>query len=78
MLTVGVILGCETVTDPPKESGSTITVAVIGVPGHPLAIGVIVKVAVCCVVVVFVRIPVMFPAPFSNPVIVVVLFLVQL
>ena len=57
----------------------TSTVAVMGVPVHPLAVGVMVKVTVAGTVVVFVRFPVMLlpDPPAAIPVIVVVLFLVQ-
>lgn len=57
----------------------TITVAVTGVPGQPLAVGVIVKVTVCWAVVVFVSVPLIFPEPLAAmPVTFTVLFLVQL
>ena len=57
----------------------TITVAVIGVPGQPLAVGVIVKVTVTGPPVVLVSIPAIFPAPEAGiPVAVAVLSLVQL
>ena len=57
----------------------TSTVAVMGVPVHPLAVGVMVKVTVAGTAVVFVRFPVMLlPDPLAAmPVIVAVLFLVQ-
>jgi hypothetical protein len=45
--------------------GFTITVAVIGVPTQPLAIGVIVKVTVTGAVVVLVSVPLIFPLPFA-------------
>jgi len=58
--------------------GLTSTVAVIGVPGHPLAVGVIVKVTVIGANVVLVRFPLIFPLPLAAmPVTVAVLFLVQ-
>lgn len=57
----------------------TITVAVIGVPGQPLADGVIVKVTVTGDVVVLVNVPLMLPVPLAAiPVAVAVLFRVQL
>jgi hypothetical protein len=55
------------------------TVAVIGVPKQPPAVGVIVKVTVIGAPVVFVNVPAISPAPFAAiPVTVAVLFLVQL
>ena len=57
----------------------TNTVAVIGAPTHPLAVGVIVNVTVTGDAVVLVNAPVMLPDPLAAiPVIVAVLFLVQL
>ena len=59
--------------------GFTSTVAVIGVPGHPLAVGVIVKVTVTGALVVLVSVPLMLPLPLAAmPVTVAVLSLVQL
>jgi len=59
--------------------GFTITVAVIGVPGQPLAIGVMVKVTVTGVVTLLVNVPLMFPLPLAaTPATVVKLSLVQL
>ena len=59
--------------------GFTNTVAVTGVPAHPLAAGVIVKVTVAGAVVVFVSVPLIFPVPLAAmPVAVVVLLRVQL
>ena len=59
--------------------GLTITVAVIGVPVHPLADGVIVKVTVTGAVVVLVSVPVILPVPLAAiPVTAVVLSRVQL
>ena len=56
----------------------TSTVAVIGAPVHPLAVGVMVNVTVIGIAVVFVKAPVMLPDPLAAiPVIVAVLFLVQ-
>ena len=58
--------------------GLTTTVAVIGVPGQLLAVGVIVKVTVTGAFVVFVNDPLISPAPLpAIPVTVPVLFLVQ-
>ena len=57
----------------------TSTVAVIGAPVHPLAVGVIVNVTVIGDAVVFVRIPAMLPDPVAAiPVTEAVLSLVQL
>lgn len=57
---------------------STITVAVIGVPAQPLAVGVIVNTTVCWPVVVLVRVPLILPVPFAAiPVTLTVLFLVH-
>ena len=59
--------------------GFTSTVAVTGVPGQPLAAGVIVKVTVIGAVVVFVNAPLISVEPLAAiPVTVPVLFLVQL
>ena len=59
--------------------GFTITVAVIGVPGQPLAVGVIVNVTVTAALVVLVSVPEIFPAPLAAiPVTATVLSLVQL
>ena len=59
--------------------GLTSTVAVIGVPAQPLAVGVMVKVTVTGAVVVFARAPLIFPVPLvAIPVTEAVLFLVQL
>ena len=56
----------------------TITVAVIGAPTQPLAVGVMVKVTVCAAVVVLTNVPVMLPVPDAAiPVTAAVLFLVQ-
>jgi len=58
--------------------GLTPTVALIGVPGHPLAVGVMLNVTVTNALVVLVREPVISPLPFAAiPVTVPVLFLVQ-
>jgi hypothetical protein len=55
------------------------TVAVIEVPGQPLAIGVIVNVTVTGALVMLVNIPLIFPVPLAAmPVSDAVLFLVQL
>jgi hypothetical protein len=57
----------------------TITVAVIGAPGQPLAVGVMVNVTVTAAAVVFTNVPLMLPVPLAAiPVTVAVLFLVQL
>ena len=57
----------------------TSTVAVIGAPAHPLAVGVIVNVTVSGVAVVFVNTPVISPDPLAAiPVTEAVLSLVQL
>ena len=57
----------------------TSTVAVIGVPVQPLAVGVIVKVTVIAEAVVLVSAPLIFPDPLAAiPVTVPVLSLVQL
>ena len=57
----------------------TNTVAVIGVPGQPLAVGVMVKVTVTAELVVLVNTPLISPAPLAAiPVTVAVLSLVQL
>lgn len=59
--------------------GYTKTEAVIGFPKHPFAVGVMVKVTVSEVLVVFVKLPLMSPFPLESiPVTVAVLFLVQL
>ena len=59
--------------------GLTTTVAVMGVPGQPLAVGVIVKVTVIGELVVLVKLPEIFPLPLpAIPVTPVVLSLVQL
>ena len=59
--------------------GFTITVAVIGVPAQPLAVGVMVKVTVTGALVVFVNVPLILPAPLAAiPVTATVLSLIQL
>ena len=59
--------------------GLTTTVAVIGVPGQPLAVGVIVNVTVTGLTVVLINTPLILPLPLAAiPVTVAVLFLVQL
>ena len=59
--------------------GLTNTVAVIGAPGQPLAVGVMVNVAVIGALVVLVRVPEIFPTPLpAIPVTPTVLSLVQL
>jgi hypothetical protein len=58
--------------------GLTRTVALIGVPLQPLAVGVMIKVTVTGALVVFVKFPLIFPfAPEAIPVTVAVLSLVQ-
>ena len=59
--------------------GLTSTVAVIGVPGQPFAVGVIVKFTVIGILVRFVNVPLIFPVPLAAiPVTVATLSLVQL
>src|SRR5258705_9487436 len=59
--------------------GFTTTVAVLAVPGQPLAVGIMVKVTVICALVVLVNEPLILPLPLAAiPVTVPVLFLVQL
>ena len=59
--------------------GFTSIVAVIGAPGHPLAVGVMVKVTVIGAKVVLVSVPLILPEPLAAmPVTVTVLSLVQL
>ena len=59
--------------------GVTNTVAIIGVPVQPLAVGVMVKVTVTGEVVVFVSAPLMLPVPVAAmPVTATLLSLVQL
>jgi hypothetical protein len=54
-------------------------VAFIGIPVHPFAVGVIVKVTVTAALVLFVKLPLMFPVPVAKiPDAVAVLSLVQL
>jgi hypothetical protein len=58
--------------------GFTSTVAVIGAPGQPLAVGVMVKVTVMGAIVIFVKVPLIFPEPLAAiPVIAALLSLVQ-
>ena len=45
--------------------GLTVTVAVIGVPAQPLAVGVIVKVTVTGTLVVLVNVPLILPDPLA-------------
>ena len=72
------VVGCVTIAEM-AGSGLTSTVAVIGVPGQPLAVGVIVKVTVIGALVVLVNEPLIFPEPLAAiPVTVPVLSLVQL
>ena len=59
--------------------GLTVTVAVTDVPKQPLAVGVMVKVTVTGVLVIFVNVPLILPAPLAAmPVTVATLSLVQL
>jgi hypothetical protein len=59
--------------------GFTNTVAVMAVPGHPFAVGVIVKLTVIGAFVVLVKLPLMLPLPFDGmPVTVAELSRVQL
>jgi len=59
--------------------GFTSTVAVTGAPAQPLAVGMIVKVTVCGILVVLVNAPLILPLPLAAiPVTLAVLFLVQL
>lgn len=59
--------------------GFTVTVAVIGVPGQPAAVGVMVNVTVTGEVVVFVTVPLILPEPLAAiPVTATMLFLTQL
>ena len=58
--------------------GLTSTVAVIGAPVQPLAVGITVNVTVCGVVVVLISVPEISPEPLAAmPVTTAVLFLVQ-
>lgn len=75
MILLILILAGQTITG----AAPTVTVAVIGVPGHPLATGVIVNVTVTGLLVVLVSVPEIFPDPLAAmPVAAVVLSLVQL
>ena len=82
--TIGVIstaehLVCEDGVAVTVGVGFTSTVAVIGVPAQPLAVGVIVKVTVTGAVVVLVKVPLISPAPLAAmPVTATVLSLTQL
>jgi hypothetical protein len=58
--------------------GFTRTVAVIGVPGQPLAVGVIVKVTVTGALVELIKLPLISPLPLAAIPVTVVLSLVQL
>jgi len=70
---------CEAGVANASGVGLTSTVAVIGAPGHPLAVGVMVKVTVIGAKVVFVSVPLILPEPLAAmPVTVTVLSLVQL
>ena len=66
--------GCTT-----SAVGLTRTDAIIGVPAQPLAVGVMVKVTVCSAVVIFVKVPLILPAPLAAiPVTFTLLSLIQL
>ena len=70
---------CETGVATILPDGLTSTVAVMGVPAHPLAVGVMVKVTVTGAVVVFVSAPLILPVPLAAmPVTATLLSLVQL
>jgi hypothetical protein len=70
---------CEAGVATAFGDGFTSTVAVIGVPGHPFAVGVIVNVTVIGALVVFVKAPLISPAPLAGiPVTETTLSLVQL
>ena len=70
---------CAAGVDTAFGVGLTSTVAVIGVPVQPLALGVIVKVTVTGALVVLVSVPLMLPVPLAAmPVTDVVLSRVQL
>lgn len=56
---------CETGVATILVIGFTSTVAVTGVPVHPLAVGVMVKVTVTGAVVVFVSAPLILPVPLA-------------
>jgi hypothetical protein len=72
-------LVCEAGMATTTGVGFTSTVAVIGVPGQPFAVGVIVNVTVMGAAVVFVKAPLISPVPLAAmPVIGTVLSLVQL
>ena len=82
-ITIGVIgKALQTVCDDGVATafgvGFTSTVASIGIPGQPLAVGVMVNVTVTGAFVVLTKVPVIFPEPLAAiPVTVAVLFLVQ-
>ena len=71
-------LNTSVVIDPPEHIvcedgiatafgvGFTNTVAVMAVPGHPFAVGVIVKVTVTGAFVVLVKLPLMLPLPLAG------------
>ena len=70
---------CDTGAATAFGVGFTSTVAVIGAPGQPLAVGVIINVTVTGALVVLVNVPLILPLPLAAiPVTVTVLFLVQL
>ena len=71
-------IACDNRVADATGEGFTWTVAVIGVPVQPLAVGVMVNVTVTAAVVVLVSAPVILPDPLAAiPVTEVVLFLVQ-
>ena len=71
-------IACDNGVAEATGDGFTWTVAVIGAPVQPLAVGVMVNVTVTAAVVVLVRAPVILPEPLAAiPVTEVVLFLVQ-
>jgi hypothetical protein len=71
-------LACDAGVATATGVGFTTTVAVIGAPGQPLAVGVIVNVTVTGLAVVLVSEPLMLPVPLAAiPVTVAVLFLVH-
>lgn len=71
-------IDCDDGAAKASGAGSTVTVAVIGVPGHPFADGVMVNVTVTGDSVVLVNEPLMLPLPLAAmPVTLPVLSLVQ-
>ena len=79
MIAVPVHMACEAGEATIFGCGFTTTAAVIGVPGHTLAIGVMIKVTVTGALVVLVNDPLILPVPLAPmPVTVAVSLLVQL